>query len=106
MQSDLAKLMEYIDSLQSEPVPEPVMEVEETKVHPLLQAMRELREEGIVESLEIDIEEEIIYQNLVEEEYTFNEPRRQLNIPELIKRGAIHITHPLHPNVWQTDRPD
>ncbi len=98
--------MEYIDSLQSEPVPEPVMEVEETKVHPLLQAMRELREEGIVESLEIDIEEEIIYQNLVEEEYTFNEPRRQLNIPELIKRGAIYITHPHGPNGWETDRPD
>ena len=45
--------MEYIDSLQSEPTPEPVIEeVEETKVHPLLQAMRELKEEGIVESVD------------------------------------------------------
>ena len=46
MTSDLAKLMEYIDKLQSEAVPEPIMEVEEEiKVHPLLQAMRELKEE-------------------------------------------------------------
>lgn len=44
--------MEYIDSLQSEAAPEPVMEVEETKVHPLLQAMQELKEEGIVESVD------------------------------------------------------
>ena len=67
MTSDLAKLMEYIDSLQSEAVPEPVIEeIEETKVHPLLQAMQELREEGIVESvveenIEPEIEEEIAY---------------------------------------------
>jgi len=47
------KLMAYIDSLQSEPTPKPVMEeVEETKVHPLLQAMHELKEEGIVEAKE------------------------------------------------------
>ena len=53
MTSDLAKLMEYIDMLQSEEVPEPVEEiVEENKVHPLLQAMQELREEGIVESVD------------------------------------------------------
>ena len=44
--------MEYIDKLQSEAVPEPVIEIEETKVHPLLQAMRELKEEGIVESVD------------------------------------------------------
>lgn len=53
MTSDLAKLMEYIDMLQSEEVPEPIEEiVEENKVHPLLQAMQELREEGIVESVD------------------------------------------------------
>jgi len=64
--------MEYIDSLQSEAVPEPVVEVEETKVHPLLQAMRELKEEGIVESvvqetLETEIEEEIAYHGTVDD---------------------------------------
>ena len=41
--------METIDLLQSEAVPEPVIEVEESKVHPLIQAMQELREEGIVD---------------------------------------------------------
>jgi len=39
-------------------------------------------------------------------EPTFNQPRRQLNIPELIKRGAIFVTHPHGPNGWETDRPD
>ena len=44
--------METINRLQSVEVPEPVTEVEETKVHPLLQAMQELKEEGIVEAKE------------------------------------------------------
>lgn len=53
MTNDLMKLMAYIDSLQSEPTPAPIIEeVEETKVHPLLQAMQELKEEGIVEAKE------------------------------------------------------
>ena len=52
MTNDLMKLMAYIDSLQSEPTPEPVIETEETKVHPLLQAMQELKEDGIVESVD------------------------------------------------------
>ena len=42
----------------------------------------------------------------VTEEVTFNQPRRQLNIPELIKRGAIFITHPHGPEGWETDRPE
>ena len=42
----------------------------------------------------------------VTEEVAFNQPRRQLNIPELIKRGAIFITHPHGPDGWETDRPD
>lgn len=41
-----------------------------------------------------------------EDEYTFNQERRQLNIPELIKRGAFYITHPHGPDGWETDRPD
>lgn len=51
MISELAKLMETIDMLQSEAVPEPVIEVEkEPKVHPLLQAMQELKEEeGVID---------------------------------------------------------
>lgn len=39
-------------------------------------------------------------------EFTFNQPRHMLNISELIKRGAIFITHPHGPNGWETDRPD
>jgi hypothetical protein len=42
----------------------------------------------------------------VTEEVAFNQPRRQLNIPELIKQGAIFITHPHGPEGWETDRPD
>lgn len=40
------------------------------------------------------------------ENFTFDQPRRALNIPELIKRGAIFITHPHGPQGWETDRPD
>jgi len=39
-------------------------------------------------------------------EFTFNQSRRKLNIPELIKHGAIFITHPHGPDGWETDRPD
>ena len=49
MTSDLVKLMETISMLQSEPTPEPIIESIESTVHPLLQAMQELREEGIVD---------------------------------------------------------
>lgn len=38
--------------------------------------------------------------------FTFTQARRQLNIPELIKRGAIYITHPHGPDGWETDRPE
>ena len=38
--------------------------------------------------------------------FTFDLPRRRLNISELIKRGAIFITHPHGPDGWETDRPD
>ena len=40
------------------------------------------------------------------EQFTFNQPRHMLNIPELIKRGAIFVTHPHGPDGWETDRPD
>ena len=39
-------------------------------------------------------------------EFTFAQKRRNLNISELIKRGAIFITHPHGPAGWETDRPD
>jgi hypothetical protein len=42
----------------------------------------------------------------VAENFTFDQPRRELNIPALIKRGAIFITHPHGPGGWETDRPD
>jgi hypothetical protein len=45
MTSDLAKLMETISLLQSEELPEPVIEIEKPTMHPLVQAMQELREE-------------------------------------------------------------
>lgn len=85
MQSDLAKLMEYIDSLQSEPVIEPVVEeTEETNVHPLLQAFNELKEEGIVESLEVDIEEEITHADSIDEaiETVIEEPVEEEQVEE------------------------
>ena len=44
--------METINLLQSEPTPTPIIESNEPKVHPLLQAMQELKEEGIVEAKE------------------------------------------------------
>jgi hypothetical protein len=52
MTSDLAKLMEKIDLLQSEALPEPVIEIEKPTMHPLLQAMQELKEDGVVESVD------------------------------------------------------
>ena len=36
---------------------------------------------------------------------TFNTARRPLNVPELIKRGAIFITHPHGDNGWETKQP-
>ena len=52
MTSDLVKLMETISMLQSEPTPEPIIESIESTVHPLLQAMQELKEDGVVESVD------------------------------------------------------
>jgi hypothetical protein len=49
MTSDLAKLMETISMLQSEPTPEPVIEIEKPSMHPLLQAMQELKEDGVID---------------------------------------------------------
>ena len=49
MTSDLAKLMEKISLLQSEELPEPIIEIEKPTMHPLLQAMQELREEGVID---------------------------------------------------------
>jgi len=34
---------------------------------------------------------------------TYNLPRRQLNVPELIKRGAIFVVDPHGPNGWEPD---
>ena len=44
--------MEKISLLQSEPTPEPIKEIEKPTMHPLLQAMQELKEDGIVEAKE------------------------------------------------------
>lgn len=41
--------MEKISLLQSEPTPEPIIEIEKPTMHPLLQAMQELREEGVID---------------------------------------------------------
>jgi hypothetical protein len=49
MTSDLAKLMEKISLLQSEELPEPIIEIEKPTMHPLLQAMQELKEEGVID---------------------------------------------------------
>jgi guanosine-3',5'-bis(diphosphate) 3'-pyrophosphohydrolase len=49
MTSDLAKLMEKISLLQSEELPEPIIEIEKPTVHPLVQAMQELRDEELRE---------------------------------------------------------
>ena len=51
MTSDLAKLMEYIDKLQTEATPEPIVETVKPKMHPLLEAMNSLKEEGVVGSV-------------------------------------------------------
>lgn len=70
--------MEYIDKLQSEATPEPRLEVEQPKkLHPLLEAMQSLKEEGIIESvvqesLEIDIEEEIAYHGTTDDIVEFH----------------------------------
>lgn len=45
-------------------------------------------------------------EEVTEDDFTFNQKRRPLNIPELIKRGAIFITHPHGPSGWETNRPD
>ena len=52
MTSDLVKLMETISMLQSEPTPESIIESIESTVHPLLQTMQELKEDGIIESVD------------------------------------------------------
>ncbi len=44
--------MERISLLQSEELPEPVIEIEKPTMHPLLQAMQELKEDGVVESVD------------------------------------------------------
>jgi hypothetical protein len=49
MTSDLVKLMETINMLQSEPTPEPIIEIEKPIMHPLLQAMQELKEDGVID---------------------------------------------------------
>ena len=41
--------MEKISLLQSEELPEPIIEIEKPTMHPLLQAMQELREEGVID---------------------------------------------------------
>lgn len=51
MTSDLAKLMAYIDQLQEEATPEPIVETVKPKMHPLLEAMQSLKEEGVVGSV-------------------------------------------------------
>lgn len=60
MTSDLAKLMETISLLQSEELPEPIIEIEKPTMHPLLQAMQELHEEEQAE-IEQEVDEEIAY---------------------------------------------
>jgi hypothetical protein len=66
MSFDLAKLMETIDLLQSEEIPEPVIEIEKPTMHPLLQAMQELHEEEQQE-IEQAVEEEIAYHGTVDD---------------------------------------
>ena len=44
--------MEKISLLQSEPTPEPIIEIEKPTMHPLVQAMQELKEDGIIESVD------------------------------------------------------
>ena len=45
-------------------------------------------------------------QDFITKSATFALPRRPLNVPELIRRGAIFITHPHGEQGWETDRPD
>ena len=66
MTSDLAKLMEKLSLLQSEESPEPIIEIEKPTMHPLLQAMQELREEEERE-IEQEVEEEIAYHGTVDD---------------------------------------
>jgi hypothetical protein len=66
MTSDLAKLMEKISLLQSEELPDPIIEIEKPTMHPLLQAMQELHEEEQQE-IEQEVEEEIAYHGTVDD---------------------------------------
>ena len=58
--------MEKIDLLQSEEIPEPIIETEKPSMHPLLQAMQELHEEEQQE-VEQEVEEEIAYHGTVDD---------------------------------------
>ena len=46
-----------------------------------------------------------VKENSLEKSPTFDIPRRSLNVPELIKRGAIFITHPHGANGWELKQP-
>ena len=37
---------------------------------------------------------------------TFTQERRKLNVPLLIQRGAIFVTHPHSKEGWETDNPE
>jgi len=72
MISELAKLMETIDALQSEPTPNPVyQEIVKPKTHPLLVAIKQLREEELNEP-EVNIEEEIAYHGTTDDIVEFH----------------------------------
>ena len=61
--------MEYIDKLQSEATPEPIVETVKPKMHPLLEAMNSLKEEGIVGSVTPDV----IFNQVKEIHHTFQD---------------------------------
>jgi GNAT superfamily N-acetyltransferase len=46
-----------------------------------------------------------VWEDSLEKSPTFAMPRRSLNVPELIKRGAIFITHPHGANGWELKQP-
>jgi GNAT superfamily N-acetyltransferase len=46
-----------------------------------------------------------VWEDSLEKSPTFAMPRRSLNVPELIKRGAIFITHPHGANGWELNQP-
>jgi hypothetical protein len=50
-------------------------------------------------------EEATVWEDSLEKSPTFDMPRRSLNVPELIKRGAIFITHPHGANGWELNQP-